>query len=155
MKEYKNYYDDFGDEETIEHTLRKTITESDNNLFCLLTMNHHPVHTDYEYAKKAKHKQVLVPGTYVISLVVGLSVPDLSGAAVANLGYNNIKHMKPVFINDTISAKSKVLSKEETKSKTHGTLEFETTAYNQRGELVLSLERTILVKKIGKLKCKE
>ena len=97
----------------IYHKQSKTITESDNNLFCLLTMNHHPVHLNREYAEKAKHGQILVVGTLVFSLVVGMSVQDLSWEAVANLEYINVMHLRPVFIGDTIYARSKKIGKED------------------------------------------
>lgn len=80
------YFDEFVIGETVEHALSKTIFESDNNFFSLLTMNHHPVHTNLDYARKNQHGQLLVVGTLVFSLVVGMTVPDISGKAIANLG---------------------------------------------------------------------
>jgi len=130
------------------HEPAKTITESDNNLFCLLTLNRHPVHSDVEYAEKSFHKQVLVAGTYVISLVVGMSVRDISGKAIANLMYSEIKHNAPVFIGDTLSAESKILSKRVSNSNPkNGIVEICTKAYNQHRTLVLVLIRKILVPK--------
>ena len=104
-------FDDFLINQKIDHWPGKTITESDNNLFTLLTMNHHPVHLDKVYAKNAKHGKIVVVGTYVLSLVVGLTVNDISISAIANLGYEDINHLFPVFINDTIHAKSIILEK--------------------------------------------
>ena len=80
------YYEDFIEGEEIRHALSKTIFESDNNLFSLITMNHHPLHTNIDYAQKSQHGQILVVGTLVFSLVVGITVPDVSGKAIANLG---------------------------------------------------------------------
>ena len=80
-----HFYDDFIVGEKIKHCKAKTIFESDNNLFSLLTMNHHPLHTNIAYAEKNQHKQILVVGTLVFSLAVGLSVDDISGQAIANL----------------------------------------------------------------------
>ena len=77
------YYEDYSVGETIEHCLSKTITESDNNLFCLLTMNHHPVHLNEDYAINQQHRKILVVGTLVFSLVVGITVQDVSGKAIA------------------------------------------------------------------------
>ncbi len=111
------YYEDFIEGELIEHALSKSIFESDNNLFSLLTMNHHPVHTNLDYAQKNQHGKILVVGTLVFSIVVGMTVPDISGKAIANLGYEDIKHLAPVFLNDTIYAKTKILSKRESNSK--------------------------------------
>lgn len=142
------YYEDFVVGEEIQHALSKTIFESDNNLFSLLTMNHHPVHTNMDYALKNQHGQILVVGTLVFSLVVGMTVPDISGKAIANLGYEDIKHIAPVFINDTIYAKTKILSKRESKSKLdRGLVYVETIGYNQKGENVISFRRNVLVKK--------
>ena len=98
MNRIGRYYEDFFVGQIIEHKLTKTITESDNNLFCLLTMNHHPVHLDIEYAKRKQHGQILVVGTLVFSLAVGITVEDISGRAVANLGYENVRHINPVFL---------------------------------------------------------
>jgi acyl dehydratase len=145
-----SYFEEFTDGELIEHALSKTIFESDNNLFSLLTMNHHPVHTNIDYAGKNQHGKVLVVGTLVFSLVVGITVPDISGKAIANLGYEEIKHLGPVFVNDTIYAKTRVLEKKDSKTKNdRGLITVETTAYNQNSEPVLSFRRTVLVKKKG------
>ena len=135
-----------GDE--IKHSLSKTIFESDNNFFSLLTMNHHPVHTNVDYAAKNQHGQILVVGTLVFSLAVGITVPDISGKAIANLGYEEVKHLNPVFLNDTIYVRTKVLDKRESKTKRdRGIIYVESIAYNQRGEDVLSFRRHVLVKK--------
>lgn len=142
------YYEDFivGDE--IKHALSKTIFESDNNFFSLLTMNHHPVHTNMDYASKNQHGQILVVGTLVFSLAVGITVPDISGKAIANLGYEEVKHLNPVFLNDTIYVRTKILDKWESKTKhDRGIIYVESIAYNQRGEDVLSFRRHVLVKK--------
>ena len=119
--------------EIFKHWPGKTITESDNNIFCLMTMNHHPIHIDNLYSKKSRFKKKLVVGTYVFSLVVGLSVKDISLNAVANLGYEKITHLKPVFIGDTLYAKSKVLSKRKSKkNKNKFIIEIETYAEKQK-----------------------
>ena len=87
------YFEEFTVGEEIKHSLSKTIFESDNNFFCLLTMNNHPVHTNIDYASKNQHGKVLVVGTLVFSLAVGMTVPDISGKAIANLGYEDVKHL--------------------------------------------------------------
>ena len=97
------YYEDFVVGDEIRHSLSKTIFESDNNFFSLLTMNHHPVHTNVDYAAKNQHGKILVVGTLVFSLAVGITVPDISGKAIANLGYEEVRHLHPVFLNDTIN----------------------------------------------------
>ena len=111
------YFEEFEVGQEIQHSLSKTIFESDNNFFSLLTMNHHPVHTNMDYAQKNQHGQLLVVGTLVFSIVVGMTVPDISGKAIANLGYEDVKHLRPVFVNDTIYAKTRILSKRESQSK--------------------------------------
>ncbi|WP_315352188.1 MaoC family dehydratase [Phocaeicola abscessus] len=142
------YYEDFIEGEEIHHSLSKTIFESDNNMFSLLTMNHHPVHTNIDYAQKNQHGKILVVGTLVFSIVVGMTVPDISGKAIANLGYEEVKHLAPVFINDTIYARTKILSKRESKSKPdRGIVYVETIGYNQAGVDVISFRRNVLIKK--------
>lgn len=142
------YYEDFCIGEVIEHSLSKTIFECDNNFFSLLTMNYHPVHTNVDYASKNQHGKILVVGTLVFSLSVGITVPDVSGKAIANLDYEGIKHLNPVFVGDTIYVKTKVLDKRESKSKLdRGIIYVESIAFNQRGEDVLSFRRHVLIKK--------
>ena len=144
------YYEDFVVGEEIRHSLSKTIFESDNNLFSLLTMNHHPVHTNVDYASKNQHGRILVVGTLVFSLAVGMTVPDISGKAIANLDYEEIRHLNPVFLNDTIYVRTKILDKRESKTKPdRGIVYVETVAYNQNGVDVLSFRRHVLIKKRG------
>lgn len=142
------YFEEFEEGAEIKHALSKTIFESDNNLFSLLTMNHHPVHTNVDYASHNQHGQPLVVGTLVFSLVVGMTVPDISGKAIANLGYEDIRHLAPTFIGDTIYARTRIISKRESKTKPdRGIIYVETIGYNQRGEDVISFRRNVLVKK--------
>lgn len=142
------YFEEFEVGSEIKHSLSKTIFESDNNFFSLMTMNHHPVHTNVDYASHNQHGQILVVGTLVFSLVVGMTVPDISGKAIANLGYESIKHLAPTFVGDTIYARTKILDKRESKSKNdRGIVYVETIGYNQRGEDVISFRRNVLVKK--------
>lgn len=142
------YFEEFEVGQEIKHSLSKTIFESDNNFFSLLTMNHHPVHTNADYASHNQHGQILVVGTLVFSLAVGMTVPDVSGKAIANLDYEQIKHLGPVFVGDTIYVTTTVLDKRESKSKTdRGIVYVETIARNQRGEAVLSFRRHVLIKK--------
>ncbi len=143
---FGRYFEDFKIGDCYRHWPGKTITESDNNLFSLLTMNHHPVHLDTVYAAEVHHGRVLVVGTLVFSLVVGLTVRDISGRAIANLGYDEVKHLTPVFIGDTLYAESKVLNIKPSKSKPdRGMVSVETTAFNQDHTPVLSFKRTVLV----------
>jgi len=133
------------------HALGKTITESDNNLFSLLTMNHHPVHLDVNYAKAEQHGEILVVGTLVFSLVVGLTVSDISGKAIANLEYEKVVHNRPVHIGDTIYAETEILEKRESIHKhDRGIIYVETRAFNQNKQKVLTFRRHVLVKKESK-----
>lgn len=143
-----HYFEEFEEGETIIHSLSKTIFESDNNLFSLLTMNHHPLHINADYAQKSQHGKILVVGTLVFSIVVGITVPDISGKAIANLGYENIEHLSPVYIGDTLYAKTTILTKTESKSKKdRGIIYVETFAYNQNKLEVLKFRRKVLIKK--------
>lgn len=142
-----NYFEDFEVGAEIKHSLSKTIFESDNNLFSLLTMNAHPVHTNIDYAEKQQHEKVLVVGTLVFSLVVGLTVMDISGKAIANLDYESIKHLAPTFIGDTIYARTIILDKRlSKKNNDRGIVYVETIGYNQDGIEVISFRRHVLVK---------
>lgn len=146
--QFGRYLEDFEVGDIYEHYPGKTITESDNNLFSLLTMNHHPVHIDQNYASKSHHRKVLVVGTLVFSVVVGMTVRDVSGLAVANLAYHEINHDGPVFIGDTIYAKTTVLEKRESKSKPdRGIVKVITEGYNQNNQKVLTFSRSVLVPK--------
>ena len=148
MSQFGTYFEEFEIGEIIYHQTGKTIIESDNNLFCLLTMNHHPVHLNEEYAKKTQHGKILVVGTYVFSLVVGLTVSDISGKAIANLDYERITHNGPVFIGDTIYAETEILDTIESKSNSNrGIVYVETRAFNQHKEKILNFRRHILIPK--------
>lgn len=143
-----NYFEDFQKGDVIDHAVSKTIFESDNNLFCLLTMNHHPIHTNIDYASRSEHGRPLVVGTLVFSLVVGITVPDISGKAIANLMYESVEHLAPVFVNDTLYARTEILDCRESKSKKdRGIIYVETTAHNQHGAEVLRFRRKVLLKR--------
>lgn len=147
---FGRYYEEFEIGKIIKHDKTKTIFESDNNLFSLLTMNHHPVHLDIEYCKEQKYGKILVVGTLVFSLVVGLTVSDISGKAIANLDYEKINHDSPVFIGDTIRAETEIIDKRESKTKPNlGIVYVETKAFNQNNKQVLSFRRHILIPKRG------
>ncbi len=145
---FGHYLEEFQEGHIFKHWPGKTITESDNNLFSLITMNHHPLHIDAEYVRSTQHGQILVVGTLVFSLVVGLSVRDISGKAIANLEYDKISHDGPVFIGDTLYAETEVLNIRESRSKSdRGIIYVETKAYNQKNEKVLTFRRHILIPK--------
>ncbi len=146
--EFGRYLEDFEIGAVHRHWPGKTITESDNNLFCLLTMNHHPVHLDEHYAAGQQHGRILVVGTLVLSLAVGMTVRDISGRAIANLGYDAVRHLAPVFVQDTIYASTRVIDVTPSRSKPdRGVITVFTTAENQRREPVLEFSRRVLVPK--------
>ena len=143
-----SFFEEFEEGIEIFHSVSKTIFESDNNLFCLLTMNHHPVHLNQQYALQNEHGRILVVGTLVFSLAVGMTVPDISGKAIANLGYEAIEHLAPVYVGDTLYARTKILSKRESRTKgDRGIVQVETIAFNQDKVDVLRFRRSVLIKK--------
>mgnify|MGYP001579802318 CR=1 FL=1 len=144
---FGNYYEDFVVGETIHHALTKTIFESDNNLFSLLTMNHHPVHLNLDYAQQKQYGKILVVGTLVFSVVVGITVGDISGKAIANLEYESVKHLHPVHINDTLYVRTTIIDKWETSKNDRGIVYVETIAKNQLNIDILSFRRKVLILK--------
>src|SRR5690625_4340918 len=148
MEQIGRYFEEFESGKVIKHKLSKTIFESDNNLFSLLTMNHHPVHINQDYAEKNQHGKILVVGTLVFSLAVGITVPDISGKAIDNLGYENVEHNASVFIGDTMYAETRVLEVRGSQTKPdRGIIYVETKVTNQNKELVLTFRRHVLIKK--------
>ena len=143
---YGRYLEDFKVGDEIKHWPGKTITESDNNLFCLLTMNTHPVHSDVEFCRTHQHKKILVVGTLVLSLSVGMTVSDISGKAIANLQYNDVKHKAPVFVGDTIYVLTKVIEvTNSSRRNDRGIVIVESEVFNQHDEVVLSFQRSMLI----------
>ena len=141
-----SFYDELLVGNTVQHRATKTIFESDNNFFCLLTMNHHPIHLNLEFAKKHQHGKIMVVGTLVFSLAVGITVPEISGKAIANLEYERVQHISPVFINDTIRAETQILNKSMSTTKNdRGVVSVETTVFNQNNEKVLKFRRKVLI----------
>lgn len=129
-----------------KHWPGRTITEYDDTLFSMLTMNHNPLHIDAYYAESTQFKQRLVVGPLIFSIALGMSVPDVSGKAIANLEFENVKHLAPTFHGDTIYAETRVLDKRLSSSRPdRGVVTVETIAYNQRGENVLSFKRRVMV----------
>lgn len=143
------YFDEWAIGETLTHEIRRTVTETDNLLFTVMTHNPQPLHIDIEAAKASEFGQILVNGTFTFSLMVGLSVGDTTlGTLVANLGYDKLVMPKPVFIGDTLRAESEVIGLKESKSRPNaGIVTFLHRAINQRDELVCQCERSALVQR--------
>ena len=146
---FGRYFEDFEPGDVYKHWPGKTITEADDHLFCMITMNHHPLHTDAWYAEtQTQFGKNVVVGNLVYSLVLGMSVPDVSGAAIANLEVETLQHKRPTFHGDTIYAETKVLEKQESSSKPdRGVVTVETRGFNQRGEEVCYFRRKVMVPK--------
>src|ERR671930_2552930 len=143
---YGRYLDEFQVGDVYKHWPAKTITEADDHLFCLLTMNHHPLHINDVYAARTQQGRNVVVGPYVYSLAVGMSVSDVSGKAIANLATEELSHPNPVFHGDTLFAESEVLDVRPSRSKPdRGVVKVHTRAYNQDGVLVADFKRAVLV----------
>ena len=140
-------FEDFEPGDIYRHWPGKTITEADDHLFCMITMNHHPLHSNAWFAE---HETVqgrnVVVGNLVYSLVLGMSVPDVSGSCIANLEVEQLTHKRPTFHGDTIYAETRVLDRQASKSKPdRGVVTGETTGFNQRGEEVCYFRRRLRV----------
>lgn len=145
---FGRYFEEFEIGQEYRHWPGRTISEADNTWFSLLTMNQHPLHIDAHYGSQIQQGQRVVVGTLVFSIVVGLTVADVSGRAIANLEYESVKHLAPVFHGDTVYARSVILDKRESSTKNdRGIIYLETHGYNQREEDVLVLRRRVLVPK--------
>ena len=145
---FGGWFEDFQIGQILKHWPGKTITEMDNHLFSLLTMNDNPLHTDENYMSDHTHGKILVNGLLVMSLVVGMSVRQTSGKAIANLIYESVIHDAPTFHGDTIYAESEILDVIPSKTKSdRGLIYLESKAFNQRNEQVLTLKRKFLVKR--------
>jgi acyl dehydratase len=144
---FGRHFEDFEIGSVYRHWPGKTITEADDHLFCMITMNHHPLHTNVWFAEnETVHAKNVVVGNLVYSLVLGMSVPDVSGAAIANLEVESLTHQRPTFHNDTIYAASKVLDKKASSSRPdRGIVTIETRAFNQREEEVCYFRRKVMV----------
>ena len=146
------YYEEFTVGETIEHSMRRTISEADNQRFSDMTMNQQPLHLDEAFAAETQFGERLVNGLYTMSLAVGLSIPETTdGTIVANLSYDDVEHPNPVFHGDTIYAQSTVTDKRETSDGERGivTMHVETFKIVEGGDdvLVCEFDRTALSKK--------
>ena len=147
---YGRYLEDFEIGDVYEHRPGRTLTESDNTWFTLLTMNQHPLHFDAEYAAKSEFGKPLVNSCLTLSIVAGMSVSDISQKTIANLGWDKIRLTAPVFVGNTIYAESEVLAIRESKSRPNqGIVTVRTTGMKQDGAEFISYERTMLIPQSG------
>src|ERR687891_864937 len=135
---FGRYLEDFKVGDVYKHRTSKTVTEYDDHLFSMITMNHHPLHTNQHFAENAtQFKRNVVVGNLIYSLALGMSVRDVSGSAIANLEIENLRHPAPVFHGDTIYAETEVLEIVPSKSRPdRGIVKVRTIAYNQDGRIV-------------------
>ena len=145
-RQYGRYLEEFEQGAVYKHWPAKTVTEADDHLFCLITMNHHPLHINDVYAAQSQQGRNVVVGPLVYSLALGMSVGDVSGKAIANLATDELSHPAPVFHGDTLFCESEVLEKRESKTKLdRGTVRVHTRVLNQDGVLVAEFKRLVLV----------
>ena len=144
---FGRHLEDFTPGDIYKHWPGKTITEYDDHLFCMITMNHHPLHTNAWFAEnETVQKKNVVVGNLVYSLVLGMSVPDVSGAAIANLEVETLQHKFPTFHGDTIHAETRVLDVQASKSKNdRGIVTVESKGFNQDGKEVCYFRRRVMV----------
>jgi len=143
------YYEDLQVGERILHSLGRTVTETDNTLFCALTMNTQPLHINEDFAAQTEFGRRIVNGIFTLGLVVGLTVAELTeGTILANLGYDKVVHPNPVFHGDTIYVESEVLEKRESRSRPDcGVVRLKHTGRKPDGTVVIVLERSVLFHK--------
>ncbi|KQX26022.1 MULTISPECIES: MaoC family dehydratase [unclassified Sphingomonas] len=142
------WFDEWQVGDSLQHEIRRTVTETDNLLFSTMTHNPQPLHIDLEAAKASEFGQILVNGTFTFALMVGLSVGDTTlGTLVANLGYDKLVMPKPVFIGDTMHAESEVVELRQSRSRPDaGIVTFRHRLINQRDEVVCECLRSALLR---------
>ncbi len=141
------YFEDFEVDQVIKHWPGRTISETDNSWFSLLTQNQHPIHIDAHYAKSTQHGQNLVNGLLVLAVAIGQTVNDISLRGIANLDYESVKHEGPTFHGDTIYTTSTILDLRITSKGDRGVVYLETEVTNQREERVMTVRRHVLIPK--------
>jgi acyl dehydratase len=143
------YFEDFEVGQEFNHALSRTVTEMDNTLFSLLTLNPQPLHIDAHFAAQTEFGQRIFNSLYTLGIMVGMTVYDTTlGTTVANLGMSEVTFPKPVFHGDTLRARTVVLSKRESRSRPNaGLVEFQHTALNQNDEVVATCKRMALMRK--------
>ena len=144
------FFEDFQPGVIYEHRPGRTISEADNTWFTLLTMNSLQLHFDAAYSAHTEWKKPLVNSTLVLAILTGMSVHTVSQKAVANLGWDRVRCVLPVFAGDTLYAETRIVGKRESEGRpTQGIVTVETRGFNQDGAMVMTFERTVLVYKRG------
>jgi acyl dehydratase len=148
--EFGRFFEDFEIGTVLRHWPGRTITEYDNTMYALLSMNQNPLFIDEHYAASSPLKRRPVIDTLVFSLTVGMTVADTTGRAIANLGYESVVFEQPLFPGDSLYAESEILNKRESSSKPdRGVVSIETRGYNQNQQRVIVLRRSFLTPKRG------
>jgi acyl dehydratase len=144
---FGGYLDDYEAGDTFTHWPGKTITQAEDHLFCLLTMAVSPLHIDAHYAEtEMDGGRNVVVGSFVYALLLGMSVPDISGRAIANFGADELRHVAPVYHGDTLYGETTVLGVRRSASRPGtGILTVETTGYNQHRQVVCTFRRSVLL----------
>ena len=144
------FFEDFRVGDVYHHALGRTVTETDNSWFTLLTQNTAPLHFDRHYATQTEFGRPLVNSTFTLALVTGQSVSDVSQNVMANLGWDEVRLLKPLFEGDTVYSKSEVLELRDSKSRPNvGVVTVRTTGFNQDGIVLIEFNRTLLVYRRG------
>ena len=143
------WFDELSIGQIFDHPIRRTVTETDNLLFTTMTHNPAQLHLDGEYMKDSEYGQIIVNSCFTLGLMVGVSVGDTTlGTAIANLGWDEVRFPKPVFIGDTLNIKTTVVELRDSNSRPNaGIVTFFHEAFNQRGETVASCKRSGLQRK--------
>jgi acyl dehydratase len=146
------YYNDLTVGQKIKHTNGRTVTEMDNVMFSMLTMNTQPLHSNEDFASKTQFGQRIVNGLFTLGLVTGLTVPELTeGTIIANLGYERVVHPNPLFHGETVYAESEVLEMRDSKSKPDvGIVRLRHWGKKPDGTVVVEFERTVMFLKSDK-----
>jgi len=143
---YGRYFEEFVVGDVYEHRPGRTITEADNIQFSLLTMNQHPLHCDHAFAATTEFGKPLVNSALTLSVVVGMTVNDVSWKAIANLGWEEVRLTAPVFPGDTVYARSEVIAKRASASRpAQGIVTTKTTGYKADGTVFMTFTRASLV----------
>ena len=146
-RRFGGYLEDYEPEDVFRHWPGKTITEAEDHMFCLLTMAASPMHIDRHFAEnESEFGRSIVIGTYIYALLLGMSVPDISGRAIANLGVSELRHIAPMFHGDPLYGTTEVLTVRRSASRrSQGILTVRTEGFNQEDRKLCTFMRAVLL----------
>lgn len=142
-----NFFEDFYIGQKIEHAVSRTVTEGDRSLYIALYGDRQPLFCNQQLARKLGLPGAPLHDLLVFHIIFGKTVPDISLNAVANLGYAEVLFSQFVYPGDTLSARSEIIGKRESSSLKNGIVWVKTEGFNQKGEVVLSFYRWVMVHK--------